>query len=349
MPIMPSLMERLILLKLNRGPGPLLDFLGAQAFRSLCIAVKMGIFEALDSGPSTAAEVARRVRADERGVALLLNALAALGYVEAEDGCFSNAPMTTKWLLRGSPTSLAGGIPFFEGMVFDRWGHLEESIRRGKPVVYGSEWLERHPGSYRLYEEGMVAGARITADEVVARVKLPPTARRLLDVGGGHGFYSIKFCHRYPGLSATVLDLPQALEVARETIAAEGMGSRVTVGEGDFWVDDLGAGYDVALLFNIIHAYLPDKNIELFGRVSHALNPKGLIVILEQMTGKVAGPTARALAALQALNFFNDLEGQTYAFDEVAAWLTKVGFSDPKRIDLRMTPGFSLVLGTKVG
>jgi len=61
-----------------------------------------------------------------------------------------------------------------------------------------------------------------------------------MDVGGGHGLYSTKFCRSYPDLSATVFDLPQALEAARETIAAEKIGDRVSVKEGDFWIDDLG-------------------------------------------------------------------------------------------------------------
>ena len=193
MPIMPNFIERLVLLKLNRGPGLMLDFLGAQAFRAVCVGVKLGVFEALSGGPLTAAETARQVQASERGVTLLLDALESLGYVRKKDGRYVNTPMTVKWLLRHSPTSLAGGIPFFDSMVFDRWGHLDESIRRGKPAVCGSEWLDQHPGGYRIYEQGMIAVARMTADEVVARVKLPPTARRLLDVGGGHGLYSVRF------------------------------------------------------------------------------------------------------------------------------------------------------------
>jgi cyclopropane fatty-acyl-phospholipid synthase-like methyltransferase len=195
----------------------------------------------------------------------------------------------------------------------------------------------------------MIAGARVTADEVVAKAKLPPTARRLLDIGGGHGLYSIKFCRRYPDLSATVFDAPQALEVAGETIAAEKIGDRVRFQEGDFWIDDLGTGHDVALLFNVIHIYSPDENTDLLRKVVGALNQGGLIVIMEQITSKVSGSTANALARLQGLNFFNDLGAQTYGFDEIAGWLTKVGFSNARRINLRKTPGFSLVLGTKAG
>lgn len=349
MPLRPNFIERLVLLNLNQGPGLMLDFLGAQAFRAVCVAVKLGVFEALSSGPLTAAETARRIEADERGTTLLLEALQALDYVKKKHGRYVNAPMTTKWLLRDSPTSLAGGIPFFESMVFDRWGHLDESIRRGKPAIYGSEWLDQQPDGWRVYQEGMIAVARMAADEVVVKAKLPSTARRLLDVGGGHGLYSIKFCRRYPDLSATVFDLPQALEVARETIAAEGMGDRVTAQAGDFWINDFGAGYDVVLLFNVIHAYSPDKNTKLLRKIFGALSRGGLIIIMEQIAGKIFGSTAKALARLQALNYFNDLEAQTYEFNEIAGWLTEVGFADIGRISLRKTPGFSLVLGTKTG
>ena len=347
MPIIPNLIERMILLKLNRGPGLMLDFLGAQAFRAVCVAVKLGVFEALSSGPLTARETASQIEADERGTALLLEALESLGYVNEKDGRYVNTPMTSKWGLRSSPTSLAGGIPFFESMVFDRWAYLDESIRRGEPAIHGDEWLDRNPDGWKIYQRGMVAVARMAADEVVAKTKLPLTARRLLDVGGGHGLYSIRFCRRYPNLSATVFDVRPALEVARETIAAENIGDRVTVQEGDVWIDDLGTAYDVALLFNVVHIYSPDKNIDLLRKVAGALNSGGLIVILEVMPSKVCGPAARALAHLQALNFYNDLGGQTYAFDKIASWVTESGFTNPRRITLRKMPGFSLVLGEK--
>lgn len=325
----------------------MLDFLGAQAFRAVCVAVKLGVFETLGSGPLTAAEIAHQIKADELGTTLLLEALAVLGYVKKKDQRYGNTPMTMKWLLRDSPASLAGGMPFFESMVFERWGHLDESIRRGSPAIYGYEWLDQEPGRWRVYQEGMIAAARMAADEVVAKVKLPSTARSLLDVGGGHGLYSIKFCRQHPDLSATVFDLPQALEVARETIAIETMGDRVTVLEGDFWRDDLGTGYDVALLFNIIHAYAPERNTELLRKVSGALKRGGLLVIMEQLASKVPGSTAKALARLQGLNYFNDLGGQIYAFDEIASWLMNVGFTNPRQVNLRKTPGFGLVLGTK--
>jgi len=135
--------------------------------------------------------------------------------------------------------------------------------------------------------------------------------------------------------------------MARKSIAAENMGERVSVQEGDFWKDDLGSGYDAALLFNIIHAYSPEKNMELFGKVASALKPGSVVVILEQLAGKVPGPTARAINAILGLNYFHLLGGGIYAFDEIARWLTTAGFTNPRRINLRKLPGNSLVLGTR--
>ena len=343
MPIVPNFIERLILLQLNQGPGPMLDFLGAQAFRAACVAQRLGVFEALSDGPLAAVQVARQIEADERGTTLLLEALEALGYVKKKDGRYDNTAMTAKWL-----PLLADGVGWFETELFERWRYLEECIRRGKPSTTIYEWLDERPGSWPDFQAGMIAIARVTADEVVTKLKLPPTARRLLDVGGGHGVYSIKLCRRYPKLTATVFDWPQALEVARKTITAEKMGQQVSVQEGDFWVDDLGKGYDVALLFNIHQAYLPDKNTELLHKVAGALNPGGVIVIMGQISGKVSGPAAKAVVTLTGLMSFL-AGGQSYAFDEVARWLLAVGFTKPRQINLRKSPGIGLVLATRTG
>jgi len=100
-------------------------------------------------------------------------------------------------------------------------------------------------------------------------------------------------------------------------------------------------------LFNIIHAYSPEKNITLLRKVAASLNPGGLIIILEQLAGKASSPTLKALAQFFGLNYLATLGGQIYAFDEVARWLKDAGFSNPRRINLRKAPGSSLVVARK--
>lgn len=342
MPIVPSFIERMILLRLNLGPAPLLDFFGALAFRAASVAVKLGVLRALGEGPMTAAQVARRIEADERGTTFLLDALDSLGYVHKRNGRYTATPMTKKW----APL-LAEGIPFAEAAAFEQWQHLEERVAGRKPPIHSYEAIERE-GSWREFQNGMLALARSGVGDVVAKVKLPRAARRLLDLGGGHGLYSVELCRRYPNLSATVFDFLQALDVTRELIAAENMADRVSVEEGDFWTDSIGSGYDVALLFNIVHANLPEKNTILLQKVSGSLNPGGRVVILDQLAdSKGSGPAARAIAALTGLNMYNSSGGQSYAFEEIARWLSVAGFANPQRITLLRSPGNSLVLATK--
>ncbi len=346
MPVQLNFMERLMMLRLNKGPGPMLDALGVMAFKTASAAVKLGLFEALSGGPLAPAEVARRINASERGTTLLLQALEALGYVQRRGDRYANTPMTAKWMVRGSPNCMADFLTYVEDLRESQW-RLDEATRKGEPPETAWEAFARHPGGWEKYQAAMIGAANMGADEILARMRLPPTARRLLDVGGGHGWYSIRFCRQYPGLSATVFDWPQALEVARRTIAAEKMGDRVAVQEGDFWKDGLSGGYDAALLFNVIHMFPPARNQELFRKVAGALNPGGLLVVMDQMAVKASGPAARAMAGLVGLELFTAVNGQTYPPADVAGWLSAAGFTDTRQIFLRTVPGFALAVGRK--
>lgn len=89
MPLLPNFVERLILLRLNQGPGALLDLFGAGAFRVVYSALEFGIFDALSQGPLTVAELSQRTATNERGMGILLAALEAFGYVHK-----SSRPLT---------------------------------------------------------------------------------------------------------------------------------------------------------------------------------------------------------------------------------------------------------------
>lgn len=348
MPLVPNFLERLIFLKLNKAPGLFLDIVDASVLRVSALALKLGVFDTLAEGPKNATELSRSIKADERGVTLLLDFLTTTGYVKAKDGRYANSAMTVKWLERSSPTSFAPGVDFFQNFVFPFFdAHLEESIIKGKPSTTLYESLVQHPRGWKTAQDWFAATARFAAGEILSKVTLPRSAKRLLDIGGGHGLYSIEFCRRYPGLTATVLDQHEPLVSARENIAGEKIGDRVSVREGDYTKDDLGTGNDVALLFNIIHAHSPNQNVELFKKVADALNPHGLIVILEQIASTSSSTFARGIVQFLGLTFLAALGGQTYEFAEVASWLTKAGFSTPKRVNLRRIPGVALVLATK--
>ena len=325
-----------------------MDIMQASILQTVWVASKLGVFDSLAESPKNVAELAQSIKTDERGTKLLLEFLTTTGYVKNNDDKYSNSRMTVKWLERTSPTSFAAGVDFFHNIVFPFWDtHLEESIREGKPSTTLYEWLNHQPGGWEQAQEFFASTARFSAPEILSKVKVPPSAKRLLDIGGGHGLYSIEFCKRYPGLRATVFDQAEPLVSARKNIADSKLGDRVSVQEGDYTKDDLGTGNDVVLLFNIIHAHSPDENIELFKKVANALNPGGILVVQEQIESKTSSPAARSTVQFLGLTFLAALGGQTYSFDQVAKWLTTAGFATPKRVNLRRIPGIALILATK--
>jgi len=106
--------------------------------------------------------------------------------------------------------------------------------------------------------------------------------------------------------------------------------------------------YDAALVFNVLLEHSPGQNTELLRRVARALNPGGVVVILDLLRGRLMGSAARAVASLEGLSVFVGTGGQAYAFDDVAGWLRVAGFARPRRIGLLRSPGLGLAVATKV-
>ncbi|PRC49425.1 methyltransferase type 12, partial [Mycobacterium sp. ITM-2017-0098] len=124
--------------------------------------------------------------------------------------------------------------------------------------------------------------------------------RSLLDIGGGHGWYSAQLCRRYPRLTATVFDLPGSAAIGREIIAGAGMADRVVHRDGDATTDDLGTGYDAVLCFNLLHHMTAEQTVHLFGRIHTALAPGGTLAVMDAF----AEPGRRTSAQANVLGLF---------------------------------------------
>lgn len=346
MPITPNALERLLLLQANAGPSPVLDIFGAAAFWAVHAGVTLGIFDALADGAQAPSELAARLDTDQRGTAALLDTLAALRYVDRKGTRFANSSWSSKWLVHAAPLSVAAGVEYW-GILFERFWHgLPEAIRTGRHTDLYT-WIEGQPEASRAFQEWMVAAARIGGAELVSAISLPPNARRLLDVGGGHGMYSVALCREHPELQATIFDSPRALETAHEHIPAEGMSGRITTHPGDFLTGSLGEGFDVALLMNIVHGFTPEQNAALLRRVAAALRPGGIVVVGEQVAGSTGRSAGGQLAELLGLAYYLLLGGQIYEARTITGWMHAAGFGKLRRRNLIRTPGNSIFIGTK--
>lgn len=303
------------------------DVWSAAAFRAVRAAQKLGVFEAL---PGTPAELAGRLQCDERGLRLLLETLEIFGYANRTDDRYSASELAT---------DLAAPLNFWGTIVFELWSDLERSVREGKPPLDFYQWLEQHPAELRVFQSLLRGIAHELAKEVVERVDVPSDARRLIDIGGSHAEYSAAFTTKHDQLTATVFDLPGALQNAAENVT-----DRISLQPGNFLQDDLGSGYDIALLMSVVHGHVPEVNIHLLRRVRAALNRGGQVVILEQL----ANPKKKtdSFNRIFSLNLFHLQGGQTYSYEEIRDWLREAGFKKSRRIKLRASPGDVVIVAT---
>ncbi|HEX4962864.1 MAG TPA: class I SAM-dependent methyltransferase [Thermoanaerobaculia bacterium] len=322
--------------KLGLLPQPLLDtHVALLLARAVLEGTRLGVFDALEAGPLTADELARRTGSEPRAAGKLLEALAGCGYLHLRAGRYSLTRMTRKWLLADADPSLRDKML----LLFLEWDFIARTgdfLRTGTPLDFHAALTREEWG---IYQRGMRATVSTWAPEVARRTPVPKGARDLLDVGGSHGLLSAAICRRHPGLRAVILDLSEAIEHAAPLLAREGMGDRVVHRAGNALLDDLGAeAWDVVFVSNLVHHFDAATNRDLAQRIARALRPGGVFVIQEMIRPSSPGSVGQ-IGALLGLYFALTSESGTWSFAEMAEWQRQAGLQPLKPITLRTAPG----------
>lgn len=312
---------------------------GFQESRVALTGIELNIFAAIGDG-ATAGQVAAKIGTNPRATEMLLNALAAMGLLTKSDGVFHCTRVTARYFGGKFPDDARAAMMHIVHL-WERWSTLTECVRVGTSVARreaagGDHWTE-------AFIAAMHRNARARAPQVVKAVGVQDV-RRMLDVGGGSGAYSIAFAQANEKLEVELLDLPEVLPIAQQHIEEAGLGARIKTRAGDLSTDLLGQGFDVILVSAICHMLGPDGNRDLLKRCHAALAPGGRVVISDFiLEADKAGPKHAALFALNML--VGTREGSSYSENEYVAWLREAGFRKVKRVRL---PGPAhLMVGTR--
>ncbi|MGO0122498.1 methyltransferase [Desulfothermobacter acidiphilus] len=253
--------------------APLYRFLyrssvGYKSFCALKAALELKLFDHLIS-PRRAEEVARAAGLDPVITANLCRYLAELGLLEQEGELYHAGALGELYLRSDAPRLQKRVLQTLE-RTFRLWEGLAERAREGPlPVTEEAFFGEDH--IHALAAEALCGELQRTV-RVVAEFPDFWQAKKLLDLGGGHGLCAVAFAKLRPELEVCVFDLPAVLiHTARY---ASDHGVKLEFIGGDFWQDELGKGYDI-----VFFAYNPGgKKPELLPKIHASLNPGGLFV-----------------------------------------------------------------------
>jgi len=296
--------------------------------RVILTAAELDLFTHLQKTPSRAETLAALLGLDLKGLTRLLDCLTALGLLLKEEGVYRNTEESL-FLSSDHPQSV---LPMVLHMntLWNTWSGLTEVVRQGQGKGRSRPGGQFDEKAMEAFIGAMHVGAREMAAKIAEAVDLTPY-KKLLDVGGASGTYTIAFLRKNPSLRAVLFDQPKVILMARKRLTEEGLMEKVELVEGDFYRDELPKGCDLAWLSAIIHQNSLDENKMLFQKVYRALEPGGAILIRDHIMDETR--TRPAVGAVFAINMLvNTRGGDTYTLSEMETALKEAGFEEIKLI-----------------
>jgi SAM-dependent methyltransferase len=311
-------------------PSPAKIFETLRAFQetaALKAGIELDVFTAIAEGLTTAAAIAEKCGASERGVRILCDSLATSELLEKAEGHYRNTPDTAVFLNRHSPAYMGKTAEFLclPEMMEGTLRGLTDCVRKGGTLMEGHGSVNPENPMWVTFAHAMAPlmamPARAMAQHVPATGPL-----RVLDIAAGHGTFGITIAQRNPEAQIVALDWAAVLEVAKENAAKAGVSDRYSTIPGDFFTAALGTDYDVILITNFLHHFDPPTCEGILRKVREALKPGGLAITLEFVPNEDrTGPKASAHFPLTML--ITTERGDAYTWSEYQAMLANAGFA----------------------
>ena len=309
-------------------------------------AVRHRVFDVLDAGPKSVAEVQQETGASARGLSAIMNVLVGLNFLAKDaSGVYSLMPESAAFLVSTKPGFQGGLLRHSSTQLIPKWLALNQIVGTGKPVEAVNQ--ESTGGDFfHEFVNDILPLSYPAARALAGSLELHAAAEtvRVLDLAAGSGVWGIALAQASPRVSVTAVDWPEVIPVTKKTVARFGVAERFSFVEGDLLNADFGSGHHVATLGHILHSEGEVRGRSLLKKTFDALAPGGTIAIAEFLVNaERTGPVGSLFFAVNML--VNTDEGDTYSFEEISGWLAEAGFTNARTLD---APGPSpLILATK--
>ncbi len=299
---------------------------GFMKSRVILTAAELDFFTRLDEKPCGSLDLAGEKGLDARATTRVLDCLVTFGLLEKQDSVYKPTENGAFYSSLHPQTVLPMALHM--NRLWETWSNLTEVVKEGHiEQELGKIMDDKHRKSF-------IGAMHVAGRELANQIANDYDARgfkRLLDIGGASGTYTIAFLRRNPAMTAVLFDLENVIPMAGERLLKEGIGKRVDLVAGNFYEDELPKGCDLALLSAIIHQNSQNENVDLYTKIFRALEPGGTLLIRDHiMDESRTEPPAGAMFAINML--VNTRGGDTYTFKEVKEGLERAGFTNVQQV-----------------
>jgi 2-polyprenyl-3-methyl-5-hydroxy-6-metoxy-1,4-benzoquinol methylase len=320
------------------NPGLIFDTLNAyQRTMALKGAIDLDLFTQIGDSAASAATIATRLGASERGVRMLCDFLTIMGFLIKRDGAYALTPDAAMFLNKQSPAYMGGMANFLtHESLIPHFSDVAAMVRKGGSVSPDVAAEPENP-IWVEFARSMAGMAAMTARTLAPLVSEPGKPMKVLDIAASHGRFGISIALHNPAAEIVAADWGNVLQVALENARQAGVADRYRTIPGSVFDVDLGSGYDLVLLPNFVHMFDPATIVKLLKKVRAAMKPGGCLATVEFVPNedRITPPAAAAFS-------FNMLAatsgGDAYTFRELDEMLRQAGFGESKIQSLAPAP-----------
>jgi 2-polyprenyl-3-methyl-5-hydroxy-6-metoxy-1,4-benzoquinol methylase len=312
------------------GPERVFETLFAhERTAALKAAIELDIFTAIGERDDTVGALARRCKAPERGVRILCDYLAILGFLSKHDRRYALTAESAAFLDRRSPAciaSIAGFLTLPEKL--DAFKDLASVIRTGRPALSQGQGSISPDNPIWVQFARAMGVTQVPVARELARIVDAASGKKwkVLDIAAGHGVYGIELAKQNPHAEIFAQDWDAVLDVAEENARASGVGGRFHRLPGSAFEVEFGSGYDVILITGFLHHFSPAEIEALLRKVRSALAPGGLVVTVDFVPNEDRlGPPRAAAFSMEMLG--TTVSGDAYTWAEYERMFRNGGFS----------------------
>lgn len=312
-------------------------------------AIELDLFTAIGeqgSAGATAAAVATRVGANEKGVRVLCDSLVVFGLLNKAGKGYSLTPDSAAFLDRRSPMCIASATLFLNSpSLTEYFRDMAACARKGGTILTAEGTVAPDNPIWVEFARAMAPLMTLPAELIAKHVGAGGAPKKVLDIAAGHGMFGITLAKHFPEAEIYALDSPGVLALASENARTAGVAARHHDLPGSAFDVDFGTGYDVVLLTNFLHHFDAPTCEGLLRKVHAALAPGGRAVTLEFVPNddRVTPPMAASFALIMLAT---TAHGDAYTYVELERMAKNAGFARSEYHPLPPTPQ-SIVISHK--
>jgi len=279
-------------------------------------------------------EVAEKLELSVYGVKVLLEAGISLEMVMAKEGIF-HITKTGYFILSDELTKV--NMDFTQDVNYLGMFNLQDSIKNGKPEglkVFG-KWSTVYEALAELPEK--VRESWFGFDHYYSDFAFPEVLphifahkpKKIMDVGGNTGKFSIFCAKNNPDVNMTILDLPGQVKDANKNIEEEELENRISTHALNLLDNSIPfpKGHDAIWMSQFLDCFSQEEISGLLNRSFEALDENGTLFILETYWDKQQFPASTYSLHATTLYFTAIANGnsQMYHSDDMKKLVEKAG------------------------